>query len=87
MSKKVKKMNFSKIQSEILNSRENLIVSAGAGSGKTRVLVEKYLKVFEENPQMKIDQVVAITFTEKATQEMKSRILQRLNERIKKSDE
>ena len=87
MSRKARKMNFSKIQNEILNSQSNLIVSAGAGSGKTRVLVEKYLKVFENWPDLKTDQVVAITFTEKAAQEMKNRIMQSVEERLKSGDE
>lgn len=80
---KGEKMGFSEIQSEIINSQESLIISAGAGSGKTRVLVEKYLKVFEAHPSLKTDQVVAITFTEKAAQEMKKRIFQNIEEKLK----
>ncbi len=76
-------MEFSKVQSVILNSNNNLVVNAGAGSGKTRVLVEKYIRIFEEDPLLKIDQVVAITFTEKAAQEMKDRIVHELDERLK----
>ncbi len=79
----MRRVDFSKIQSEIINSRESLIVNAGAGSGKTRVLVEKYLKVFEDHPNLKTDQVVAITFTEKAAQEMKDRIFQNIEEKLK----
>lgn len=55
----------------------NCIVPAGAGSGKTRVLVERYLRIIEKfastNPNI-IESVVAITFTEKAAKEMKERI-------------
>lgn len=55
----------------------NCVVPAGAGSGKTRVLVERYLRIIERfapsNPNI-IDNVVAITFTEKAAKEMKERI-------------
>ncbi len=79
-------MNFSKVQSEILKFDGNLVINAGAGSGKTRVLVEKYIRIFEENPQFKTDQVVAITFTEKAAREMKDRITHELEERMKREN-
>lgn len=55
----------------------NCIVTAGAGSGKTRVLVERYLKIIEEesnfNPNI-FEEIIAITFTEKAAKEMKERV-------------
>jgi|GEM_PF-4337399 len=75
-------MELSNVQNEIFKSTDNLIVTAGAGSGKTRVLVEKYVKVFEENPDLRMDQVVAITFTEKAAREMKDRITKKIDENI-----
>ncbi|PMP83880.1 MAG: hypothetical protein C0175_01015, partial [Caldisericum exile] len=68
-------MKLSSVQNEIYKSRDSLIVVAGAGSGKTRVLVEKYIDVFREDPSLVIDQVVAMTFTEKAAREMKERVM------------
>lgn len=56
---------------------KNVAVNAGAGSGKTRVLVERYLYLLENGniPVGKeIESIVAITFTVKASQEMKERI-------------
>lgn len=52
----------------------DLVVTAGAGSGKTKVLVERYLYLLEKG--FSIDSIVAITFTKKAAQEMKERIQQ-----------
>ena len=52
----------------------NLIVVAGAGSGKTRVLVERYLQLLEDNPGWKLNSLVAITFTREAAYEMRQRI-------------
>jgi ATP-dependent helicase/nuclease subunit A len=52
----------------------NLIVVAGAGSGKTRVLVERYLNLLDKNPTWELNQIVAITFTQKAAQEMRERV-------------
>ncbi len=75
-------MELSDVQSEIFRSTDNLIITAGAGSGKTRVLVEKYVNVFETDPNLRMDQVVAITFTEKAAREMKDRITKHIDENI-----
>ncbi|HBY98436.1 MAG TPA: hypothetical protein DEP84_31595, partial [Chloroflexi bacterium] len=52
----------------------DLVVTAGAGSGKTFVLVERYLHLLEVHPEWTLDQVVAITFTEKAAREMRNRV-------------
>lgn len=49
-----------------------LAVTAGAGSGKTRVLVERYLHLLAAGVQ--VDEIAAITFTKKAAQEMKDRL-------------
>lgn len=55
----------------------NVIVNAGAGTGKTEVLTRRYLKIIDEkimNSKAPIESVVAITFTVKAANEMKERI-------------
>lgn len=49
----------------------NVAVTAGAGSGKTRTLVARYLSYLSEGKLPR--QMVAITFTEKAAREMRSR--------------
>lgn len=62
----------------------NIAVSAGAGSGKTRVLTNRYLNLLEDG--INIEEIVAITFTEKAALEMKERIRGTINDNIENSD-
>jgi len=58
----------------------NVAVTAGAGSGKTRTLVARYLRCLGQGLQPR--QVVAITFTEKAAREMRSRARQFLRKLV-----
>ncbi len=51
-----------------------LLVDAGAGTGKTAVLVERFLHLLDRRRDWPIDSIAAVTFTEKATREMRSRI-------------
>jgi ATP-dependent helicase/nuclease subunit A len=57
----------------VFNTDRSLIVTAGAGSGKTRVLVGRYVHLVESH-MADLDEIVAITFTEKAATEMKARV-------------
>lgn len=61
----------------------DICVAAGAGSGKTGVLVERFVRLVTESragllppqQQARVDEILVITFTEKATKEMKTRIV------------
>ncbi len=64
----------------IHNHDDNLIVIAGAGSGKTYVLVRRYLDLLDRNPDWALNALVAITFTQKAAQEMRDRVRQHLQQ-------
>lgn len=59
------------IRDEILSHDGSLVVRASAGSGKTTIMVKKIKKVLEGIGNHKT--VAAITFTKKATQEIKSK--------------
>lgn len=75
-------MRFTTEQHDAVHIHDkNLIVVAGAGSGKTRVLVERYLHLLEANPGWNIKSLVAITFTRAAAFEMRHRIRQELQRR------
>ena len=56
----------------------NYLVEAGAGTGKTTILVKKFTRLITEG--IPIDEIIAITFTEKATAEMITRIRDSLEE-------
>ncbi|MEO8396182.1 MAG: UvrD-helicase domain-containing protein, partial [Chloroflexota bacterium] len=72
--------------SAIHNHDENLIVVAGAGSGKTFVLVERYLALLERHPEWALNSLVAITFTQKAAQEMRDRVRVHLQRQVDQSE-
>ena len=62
----------------MVNTPKPLIVyKASAGSGKTFTLATEYIKLLVNNPQS-YRQILAVTFTNKATEEMKMRILSQL---------
>src|ERR1051325_6180526 len=65
----------------------NLIVTAGAGSGKTRVLVDRFVALLEANPDWALTSLVAITFTEKAAREMRDRVRLAVEQRIAQATE
>jgi len=76
-------MNFTSDQHDAVYTHDqNVIVIAGAGSGKTRVLVERYLALLERNPDWSLNALVAITFTKKAAGEMRDRVRLSLTERL-----
>ena len=72
-------LRTTKSQRKALNIERHICVTAGAGSGKTRVLVERYLGILRKT-DAKPNEIVAITFTDKAAAEMKKRITDRLAE-------
>lgn len=69
-------------QLQVINDRGNeLLVAAGAGSGKTAVLVERILSlVLDFEQPVDIDKLLVVTFTNAAAAEMKERILAALTE-------
>lgn len=75
-------MGFTREQLSTLINDRNQIVIANAGSGKTTILVEKYLEIIRNIAPAEINKIVAITFTKKAAAEMKERIISQLNSEI-----
>ena len=72
-------MAWTKEQEEAIHRRgESIIVSAGAGSGKTAVLSERILDYCKNGNDIR--RVLVLTFTEAAAFEMKERIRKKLKE-------
>jgi ATP-dependent helicase/nuclease subunit A len=75
-------------QQAIGTNGADICVAAGAGSGKTGVLVERFVRLVTDSKAgrlppwqcARVDQILVITFTEKATKEMKTRIVAALND-------
>ncbi|MDR2808063.1 MAG: UvrD-helicase domain-containing protein [Spirochaetaceae bacterium] len=66
-------------QFAVYNTDCNAVISAGAGSGKTTVLTERYIRLIIEKG-FDTSEVLALTFTRKATTEMYARIYKKLSE-------
>lgn len=71
-------------QKAVIESRNrNLLVSAAAGSGKTAVLVERIIRMITEgeNP-LSIDELLVMTFTKAAADEMRERVLKAVDQKL-----
>ncbi len=58
-----------------------LLVVAGAGTGKTRVIVERIRNLLETNPELAGESILGLTFTDKAAGGMKHRVVKAIGER------
>jgi DNA helicase-2/ATP-dependent DNA helicase PcrA len=60
-----------------------LLVIAGAGTGKTRVITERIRHLLESEASLSGENILGLTFTDKAAAEMKSRVVKAAGERAK----
>jgi ATP-dependent helicase/nuclease subunit A len=63
----------------------HLSVTAGPGAGKTTVLVERYLEILRTK-KVSVDNIVAITFTNRAANEMRQRVRQKIDALLHDTD-
>lgn len=69
-------MGWTQEQKQAIFASGNVIVSAGAGAGKTSVLTERVFRLVQDG--LSVDQMLILTFTRAAASEMKARITDRL---------
>ncbi|MDO5037437.1 MAG: UvrD-helicase domain-containing protein [Tissierellia bacterium] len=78
------KLRLNKNQVQALEDIDHpVILSAGAGTGKTAVLTQRYIHILREGGLkvgQEVDQILAITFTKKAAGEMRDRIIEGLSQ-------
>ncbi|MFH1662132.1 MAG: 3'-5' exonuclease [Candidatus Falkowbacteria bacterium] len=73
-------MEFNEQQKEIINSVKGAyLVSAPVGTGKTTVLTERVFKALEQG--IKPEEILCLTFTNRAAEEMRERIKKRINKK------
>src|SRR5229473_775741 len=60
-----------------------LLVIAGAGTGKTRVITERIRHLLQSDPNLAGENILGLTFTDKAAGEMKARVVKTVGERAK----
>ncbi len=70
-------------QEKAIYSKENTLVSAAAGSGKTAVLVQRVIELLTDNDNpLMADRMLVVTFTNAAAEELKLRIERKLNDAL-----
>ena len=81
-------LRFTPEQAEAVYTHDcDLIVTAGAGSGKTRVLVERFVTLLDAHEDWPLTSIVAITFTEKAAREMRDRVRAAIESKLERAPE
>jgi len=73
-------------QAAVDSQAPDLFITAGAGSGKTRVLTERYARRVEELGNRALESVLTITFTDKAAGEIAERVREHLAEQPESCD-
>lgn len=80
-------MNFTAEQQKAILAPGNTLVLAGAGSGKTRTLVERCTRLLlEEKEPVSVREVLVVTFNEAAAAEVRERLRLRLEQEAARSD-
>ena len=70
-------------QIKAITKKDNAVVSAGAGSGKTDVLALRYAFLLMTDENIRIKNILALTFTKEAASEIYDRIYKKLNAFVK----
>ena len=80
LDKNLNKLNKQQLKA-VIKTNGSLLILAGAGSGKTRVLISKIYYYLISKLALP-NQILAVTFTNKAANELKLRVGKMLNKAI-----
>jgi ATP-dependent helicase/nuclease subunit A len=80
-SPRKEKSSLTESQQKAVEARDNVLVMAGAGTGKTRTLIARCLDCLERG-RVALDELLIVTFTEAAAAEMRQRLRKSLEEQI-----
>ena len=79
-------INWTSSQQKAISSRGNVLVAASAGTGKTAVLSARVMEILKDHVNgADIDQMLILTFTDAAAEEMKQRISQNISKAYKET--
>jgi ATP-dependent helicase/nuclease subunit A len=78
-------MKFTPHQERALGLDRHLAVTANAGSGKTQVLVERYVRAVMQG--VPVSEVVALTYTEKAASSLRRKITARVSDSLRAAED
>jgi ATP-dependent helicase/nuclease subunit A len=78
---------LTKEQQQVIDARGcNLLVSAGAGAGKTHTLVQRIIALIIGEDAIDVDRLLVVTFTNAAASEMRQRIGEAISKQLRKGN-
>lgn len=83
----IEKTNLTENQDKAANPVENIWVQANAGTGKTKVLIQRLLRILFRSEDLEKTGILCLTYTNIAVAEMRNRILSGLRDWARASDE
>jgi ATP-dependent helicase/nuclease subunit A len=71
-------------QQKVIDSISGIyVVDAGAGTGKTYTITERYLNILEQNKNISVDNILLVTFTRNAAANMKEKVISKVSADLK----
>ena len=67
---------------DAMDLSHHALVEASAGTGKTFTIENLVIRLLKEDPELNLENILLVTFTEKATSELKQRIRQKIEETL-----
>ena len=81
-------MSANSAQNQAITARGNVLMVAGAGTGKTTTLVQRCLQLLlQRDPLISLDEILMVTFTDASATDMRKRIREALEKEIKSGAE